>query len=111
MRAFEDLIKEIEYENEKFVPIYEIVYLCFNFNEEAVKNNHKMWINDYYDNCLWYCFEQPFDGRIIQRMIKITKDFSIYKYTKIGDIEETYQGVSNQLEIFRKLKKWDFIEL
>lgn len=44
VRPFDDLIKEIEFEGERFIPAQKIAALCFNYNEKAVKNKAKMWV-------------------------------------------------------------------
>jgi hypothetical protein len=41
VRPFDELIKEIEFDGEKFIPAQKIAALCFNYNEKAVKNKAK----------------------------------------------------------------------
>ena len=60
IRPFDDLIKEIEFDGEKFIPAQKIAALCFNYNEKAVKNKAEMWVNNSYDYNMWYVFQPIF---------------------------------------------------
>ena len=113
VRPFEDLIKEIEFEGEKFVPAQKIAALCFNYNEKTVKNKAQMWVNSTYDCRMWYLFETNIlKPKKHQCSIGISRNFDISTYHRIGE-EEPKSNVgmppSNQVEIVKNLIKWGFI--
>lgn len=109
MRPFGDLIKQIEYEGKVFVPIQRIVALAFNYNVGTVLNEYEMWINDSYDHALHYTFE----SKIVDAdMGVIMQDnFDLWVRIKLKGNESKITTACNQIEIFRSLVKWGFIEL
>ncbi|MFA7307609.1 MAG: hypothetical protein WC026_13155 [Hyphomicrobium sp.] len=113
LRPFDDLIKEIEFEGEKFIPSAKIAALCFNYNEKAVKYKAKFWINNSYDYMLWYNFETKilapkkmscYIG--IDRSFNISMDFIIDGKKPMTN---TGTPVYNQIKIVKLLIKWGFI--
>lgn len=113
VRPFEDLIMEIEFDGEKFIPAQKIAALCFNYNEKTVKNKAKMWVNNSYDYTMWYVFQTNIlKPKKHQCSIGIGRDFDIRTYHIIGD-EEPKSNVgmppSNQVEIVKNLIRWGFV--
>lgn len=108
LRPFNDLINEIEVDGERFIPAQKIAALCYNYNEEAVKSNVEMWVNDSYDCAMWYVFESPFKKRW---SIGIYRNYDIRIYYKIPGVESSNAGMPacNQVEIITNLMRWGFI--
>ena len=106
-REFDDLIKEIEVNGEKFIPVIKIAALAFNYNENAVQKKSKSWVNDSYDCACWHTFEP----KIIEGhkcMLHIWRDFCIGNYHVIGETKTEFPS-SNQVKIFKLLQEWNFI--
>lgn len=115
VRPFDDLIKEIEFDGEKFIPAQKIAALCFNYKDNAVKQNPKMWVNASYDYSMWYQFETNIMKPLKHECsIGISRNFDITTYFKIG-AEEAKKNIGmpayNQVEIMKNLIKWGFIAL
>lgn len=113
LRPFEDLINEIEFDGEKFIPIEKIVALAFNYNENAVKYEAKMWINHSYDYAAHYMFETKIlEPKSHKCSVVIFKNFDIWIYHKIDNNESNNTGIpaSNQVEIVKNIIKWGFIK-
>lgn len=113
VRPFDDLIKQIEFEGEKFIPAQKIAALCFNYNEEVVNNKAKMWVNNSYDYTMWYVFQTNIlKPKKHQCSIGISRNFDVSTYHRIGD-EEPKSNVgmspSNQVEIVKNLIRWGFV--
>jgi hypothetical protein len=111
-RPFDDLIKEIEVDGEKFVPAAKIAALCFNYNDKAVKKKSKCWINNSYDYMLWYNFETNIlKPKKHHCYIGIDRNYNVKMNMKIDDVEPNNIGmpVSNQIEIVKLLMKWGFV--
>jgi hypothetical protein len=113
VRPFDELIKEIEFEGEKFIPAQKIAALCFNYNEKTVKNKAKMWVNNLYDYTMWYVFQTNIlKPKKHQCSIGISRNFDVIVYQRIGD-EEPKSNVgmppSNQAEIVKNLIRWGFV--
>jgi hypothetical protein len=111
-RPFEDLIKEIEVDGEKFVPAAKIAALCFNYNDEAVKKKSKCWINNSYDYMLWYNFETNIlKTKKHHCYIGIDRNYNVKMNMKIDNVEPNNIGmpVSNQIEIVKLLMKCGFV--
>ena len=113
VRPFDDLIEEIEFDGEKFIPAQKIAALCFNYNEKAVKNKAKMWVNNSYDYTMWYVFQTNIlKPKKHQCSIGISRNFDVSTYHRIGD-EEPKSNVgmppSNQVEIVKNLIRWGFV--
>lgn len=114
LRAFEDLIKEIEFEGDKFIPAQKIASLCFNYNDKAVKRKARMWVNDGYDYMMWYNFETTIlKPKSHKCAVGISRLFDIRTYHYIDDCKDSNVGhpACNQVEIVKCLVKWGFIEL
>ena len=111
IRPFTDLITEIEIDNEVFVPIQKIAALCFNYNEEVVKNKAKMWVNESYDMRAWFTFETNIlKPKNHQCSVAIDRNFDITIYHKVNqESSNTGMSPSNQVGIFKNLIKWGFI--
>jgi hypothetical protein len=110
VRPFDDLIKEIEFEGEKFIPAEKIAALCFNYNEKAVKNKAKMWVNNSYDYTMWYVFQTNIlKPNKHQCSIGISRNFDVSIYHKIGDKSNIGMPPSNQVETVKNLIRWGFV--
>lgn len=114
-RPYSDLIKEIEYNGERFIPAQKIAALAFGYDEAVVENNAKMWRNDTYDFCTWYQFDTTLLMPMTHRCslgISINLDITLYQV--FGDNRSTnthsFPPV-NQAEIFKNLISWGFIQL
>lgn len=118
LRAFEDLINEIEVNGERFVPIERIAALAFNYPEKTVRIKAFSGVNSGYDRMAKIVFET----RILspQRnvcLLTISRNFNIAIYMEVAEQGEKAvfgsksigMPAANQLEIFRKLKEWRFI--
>ncbi len=114
MRPFTDLIVEIEFEGEKFIPAAKIAELCFNYNEKTVAREAQMWVNEGYDCAMWYKFKTGMAGGEHLCSMGINRSFDIRTYHKFGkEAEQNSVGWApcNQVEIFKLLLKWGFINL
>ena len=113
VRPFEDLIREIDFNGERFIPAQRIASLCFNYNEDTVKNCAKMWINNGYDYKMWYVFQTDIlKPKRHECTVGVSRFFDISIYHKIGDVEpKSNVGMppSNQVELVKNLIKWGFI--
>lgn len=88
VRPFDDLIREIEFNGERFIPAQRIAALCFNYNEDSVKNCAEMWINNGYDHKMWYVFQTNIlKPKRHECSMSISRLFNISIYHKIGDVE------------------------
>jgi hypothetical protein len=108
LRPLSDLVKEIEVDGEKFIPITEL--RCIeqgNWDEDVFLKDHTQIIDygirkaEYESDCYWIEWK---DG-ITQTQILSFKDndFSrIWKEKMMG------VGVNNQLMLFNKLYEWHF---
>lgn len=110
MKDFEELTKE---NADKVIPLVIIAQLAFNYNEKAVTQNAKFWVNDGYDGCCWYVFEPNFSKYNYKCKLGISRNFDISVYHKINDQPQSNVGMPayNQLDIFKKLVEWGFVEL
>lgn len=113
VRPFDDLIKEINFDGEKFIPAQKIASLCFNYTNGVVKNKSKMWVNNSYDYCVWYVFETNIlKPKKHQCSISISRLFDVATY-HIIDGKESSSNVgipaSNQVEVVKRLIKWGFV--
>lgn len=106
VRPFSDLIKEIEIDGERFIPIAKIAKLAFNDHNPENPKDMKTWINMPYDERAWYRSELMTD---LDRLISIDQNFDVRKYYETQ--KKTYeQAPSNQMQIFRNLVKWGFLK-
>ena len=88
LRPFTDLIIVIEVEGDKFIPAAKIASLCFNYNDETVKYNAEMWINNSYDMAMWYHFETKIlQPKTHSCSIGVSRNFDISTYMKIDNDE------------------------
>lgn len=108
-RHFNQLIQEIEYEGEKFIPMVKIAALAFNYNEQTVLKNAKFWINKSYDCSAWHIFDlYQLDTNIKKGLLQIWDDYTISTYIEIN--HKTHLGYfCNQVKVFQLLTKWGFI--
>lgn len=113
VRPFGDLINEIEFEGEKFMPAAKIAALCFNYNDKTVNNKAMCWINDCYDYMMWYNFETNIlSPKTHHCYIGIDRDYNIKMNMRIDNKDADSNigmPVCNQIEIVKLLMKWGFI--
>lgn len=113
IRNFVDLINEIEIDGEKFIPIQKIAALAFNYNDNCVKNNFNVWINNSYDFAIYYTFETNIlKPKKHLCKVMIFRNYDICTYIEIDNKKsESNIGIPacNQIEIFNNLRKWNFI--
>ncbi len=113
IRPFEDLIKEIEVDGEKFIPAQKIAALCFNYSGQTVQHKAQMWVNSSYDCAMWYLFET----KILQPKkhlcsVGIYRSFDIRTYHEFDDSKQKSGAMPpcNQVEIVKLLIKWGFVK-
>lgn len=111
VRHFEDLIKEIEVDGKKFIPMVEIAQLCFNYNEDAVRNDATMFVNSGYDFAAKYRFVTKIAGGCTC-LVLIFRDFTIWTDIQVNKNpkEASVRPAANQVKIFFLLLKWGFIQ-
>lgn len=103
-RPFEDLIKEIEIDGERFVPIVKIGELAFGFSEIDKRFSPNFWINDQEPNGTME-FYQSFGNKTYTLKVTIWEDGNVR--ISIGN---NLHIPSNQVQIVKNLIKWGFIE-
>ena len=100
LRPLSDLIKEIEVNGEKFVPIIELAKYCYNkiFNEIPILDDHELLSEG--DSCGLISYYE-------NERISLThdKDDRFYSFTFYISGEELKV---NQFELFNKLFEWHF---
>ncbi len=112
-RPYTDLIKEIEYQGEAFVPIKAIAKLAFgNYYTKYIDVKYSQFdILKHADQSVSYEFHfKPDDGGLwCENIIKIDKNINIDCFGK--QFSQNYRvSVADQVQIFKLLTQWGFIE-
>ena len=107
-RPFTDLIKEIEVNGEKFVPIVKLAAFAFALTEQPTELSSFL---DGQRSC-WHTFAAPQFSQ--PRAIQVRRNFDIICYRVITGINITNSdGVlptGHQVKLFNLLKEWNFID-
>ncbi len=106
MRLHSQLIEQIEHKGYKFVPIYKLAELAFNYKPEVIQKEIKSIGVSHFKSCSLYFYTEIAKRTLCS--LTINHNFDMYKTFKIPNHDERSTHVSNQAQIYNLLREWEF---